>query len=118
MTPEQVKILKLGIEPINERVVLIVESALQWVQDNTTLKFDINNNDDLEALPACVRLFAVKFFDVNNINAGVSSESIEGLSLSFSNGDRDALIWQFARELLGAYLISGAKFVVATSRWE
>ena len=57
MTKEQIEILKLGIAPIDDRTILIVESALEWVQNNTTLEFDINNDDDLKALPSCVRLF-------------------------------------------------------------
>lgn len=115
MTKEQAELLKLGIT-IDDTALLIVESALEWVQHNTTLEFDINN-DDLKALPSCVRLFVTKFFDVNNISAGVSSESIEGLSQSFDTTDKSALIWQFAEELLYPYLKSRVRFVSAKKKW-
>ena len=117
MTSQQVATLKLGIAPIDEKTILIVESALEWLQNNTTLEFDINNEEDLKALPSCVRLFITKFIDVNMISAGVSSESIEGLSQSFDTGDKPALIWQFANELLADYLKSRIRFVAATKKW-
>ena len=117
MTKEQIEILKLGIAPVDDRTILIVESALEWVQNNTTLEFDINNDDDLKALPSCVRLFITKYFDVNMISAGVSSESIEGLSQSFDTTDKSALIWQFAEELLYPYLKSRVRFVSAKKKW-
>ena len=118
LTSEQVQSLKLGITPINERTVLIVESGLEWVKANTTLEFDLNNEEDIKALPSCVRLFLMKFFEVNKHRAGVSSESISGLSQSFNSGDLSASIWQFAEELLSPYLKSRVTFIAASSRWE
>lgn len=117
MTSEQIEMLKLGTDPIDDRTILIVESALEWVQNNTTLEFDMNNDDDLKALPSCVRLFASKFVEVNLVSAGVSSESIEGLSQSFDSSDKSALIWQFAEELLQPYLKSRVRFVHASRNW-
>ena len=117
MTVEQIKLLKLGIEPVDERTALIVESGLEWVKAHTTLEFDINNNEDLTALPSAVRLFLVKFHDVNALSAGIASESIGGLSQSFDNGDKSAMIWQFAQELLNPYLKSRVSFVSAQRRW-
>ena len=117
MTTNQVELLGLGIAPIDNRVVLIVESGLEWIKENTTLEFDINNDEDLKALPATVRLFLTKFFDVNTMTAGVSSESINGLSQSFSTESKNNLIWQFAEELLGSYLKCQIRFVQAQRRW-
>ena len=48
MTKEQAELLKLGIT-IDDTALLIVERALEWGQHNTTLEFDINNDDDLKA---------------------------------------------------------------------
>ena len=70
MTKEQIEILKLGIAPIDDRTILIVESALEWVQHNTTLEFDINNDEDLKALPSCVRLFIIKYFSFSLLQNG------------------------------------------------
>lgn len=117
MTAEQVQNLNLGIAPIGTREVIIVESALEWIKDNTTLDFDMNNDDDLKALKSCVKLFVVKFFDINMLSAGVASESIEGLSLSYDNSNKSALIWQFAEELLTPYLKPRVRFVTAQRKW-
>lgn len=117
MKKEQIELLELGISPIDARVILVIESGLEWVKANTTLNFDVNNDEELKSLPAGVRLFLVKFFDVNMLSGGVSSESIDGLSQSFDTTDKSALIWQFAQELLSPYLKSQISFVAAQRRW-
>ena len=117
MTTQQIELLRLGIAPIDDRVVLIIESGLDWVKDNTTLKFDVNNDEELKALPSCVRLFLTKFFDVQMLSVGVTSESIEGMSQSFDTSDKSAMIWQFANELLKPYLKCGINFIPAQRKW-
>lgn len=117
MTKEQVQNLNLGIAPIDDRAVLIVESGLDWISRNTTLVIDMNNDEELKALPPCVRLFLTKFFDVQMLSVGVSSESIEGLSQSFGSNDTNALLWQYAQELLSPYLKSRITFHTAKKRW-
>lgn len=117
MTPEWIESLHLGISPIDDKVVLLVESALEWVLNHTTLDFDLENKEDLQALPATVRLFVLKFYDVNSLHDGIASESIEGLSQSFRGDDKNALIWQLANELLAPYLRSSVGFVAASRRW-
>lgn len=117
MTIEQISLLKLGIEPVDDRTALMVESGLEWIKANTTLEFDANNDDDLKALPSAVRLFLVKFYDVNSLSAGIASESIGGLSQSFDSSDKSAMLWQFAEELLHPYLKSRVSFVSAQRRW-
>lgn len=112
MTKEQIQSLNLGITPIDDRAILIVESGIEWLKKNTTI-----NCDDITALPPSARLFLVKFFDLNAIGAGVSSQSIEGLSLSFDTGNKSDIIWQFAEELLDPYLISRVRFVAASKKW-
>ena len=118
LTNEQVQSLKLGITPINERTVLIIEGGLEWVKANTTLDFDLNNEEELKALPSCVRLFLMKFFELNKQRAGISSESISGLSQSFNNGDISDSLYSFAEELLSPYLKSRVTFFAASNRWE
>ena len=117
MTTQQIELLHLGIAPIDDRTKIIIESGLEWVKDNTTLEFDMNNDDDLIALPSVVKLFLIKFFDVNMLSVGVASESIEGLSQSFDTSDKSAMIWQYAEELLSPYLKSRIKFVTAQRKW-
>ena len=117
MNAEQIKILKLGIAPINDRTILLVESALRWVLDNTTLEFDCNKNEDLEALHPNVRLFILKYLDAMSMQAGVASESISGLSQSFKTDKASDLIWQYAEELLREWLCSRVRFVTAKRKW-
>lgn len=117
ITNATVESLKLGIAPINDRLCLLVESAFDWIKDNTTLEIDLTDTAALEALPSCVRLFIVRFIDVMTMTAGVQSESIEGLSQSFSSADKGALIWQYAEELLSKWLKSRVRFVTAQKRW-
>lgn len=117
MKKQQIELLQLGIAPIDDRVTLIVESGLEWVKENTTLEFDIDNDEELKALPSKVRLFLVKFFDVQMISVGITSESIEGMSQSFDTSDKSAMIWQFAEELLSPYLKNRIRFVTAQRKW-
>lgn len=117
MTKQQIELLHLGITPIDDRTIIIVESGLEWVKANTTLEFDMNKDEDLTALPSVVKLFLVKFFDVQMLSVGVTSESIEGLSQSFDTSDKSAMIWQFANELLTPYLKCGINFIPAQKRW-
>ncbi len=117
MTREQVENLKLGIMPIDERTVILIESGLNWVLSNTSLKFDINNDNDLKALHSNVKLFLIHYFDVMSMTAGVSSESISGLSQSFDTTDKSTLLWRYAHELLGEWLNSQMTFYQAKSRW-
>lgn len=117
MTIQQIELLHLGITPIDDRAIIIVESGLEWVKANTTLEFDMNKDEDLTALPSVVKLFLVKFFDVQMLSVGVTSESIEGLSQSFDTSDKSAMIWQFANELLTPYLKCGINFIPAQRRW-
>lgn len=116
ITREQVESLKLSIAPIDERACLLVESALDWIKDNTTLKIEFTD-EAIQALPAQVRLFVLRYIDVMTMTAGVQSESIEGLSQSFSSADKGALLWQYAEELLGKWLVSRVRFVTAQKRW-
>lgn len=117
MNRETIELLHLGISPVDDRVILVIESGLEWVKNNTTLEFDMNNDDDLIALPSAVKLFLVKFLDVQMLSVGVVSESIEGLSQSFDTGDKSAMLWQFAEELLSPYLKSRVRFITAQRKY-
>lgn len=118
MTNEQVKTLNLGIEPIDTKTCLRVDSAFNWVLDNTTLEFDINNIEELQALPAQVRLFVSDYCDLMSMGVGVASESIEGLSQSFKSDSAKAQIWELAENYLDKWLLSPVRFVSATNRYD
>ena len=117
MTEEQVKSLKLGVSPIDDRTILLIESGFEWINHNTSLTIDYNDSEALSALSANIKLFIVKYFDVMAMTAGVTSESIEGLSQSFDTSNKSDLIWQFAQELLGEYITSQFSFTSAKRRW-
>ena len=117
MTTEQIELLQLGIAPIDNRVILTVGSGLEWLQRNTTLEFDMNNDEDLKALPYCARLFLISYFDITTVPTGVASESIGGLSQSFNSTSKKTLIWEAAEQHLQGYLKSGIKFIPAKHKW-
>lgn len=116
MTEEQVRSLKLGFNLLDERTVLMVESAIEWINANTLL--NISLSDDHEAnLPANVRLFINKYVEVMGLSAGVTSESVGGLSQSFDSATKTDLLWQYANELLSDYVKSQMSFISAKPRW-
>lgn len=91
---------------------LIRESALEWIGKNTT--FDTT----IEPLPASIEMFIEKYSQVMGLRPGVSSESISGLSQSFS-GDISTLLKQYASELIGEeYMVSEVRFVQAVDRYK
>lgn len=111
MTVEDMSLTELGIADSDQNR-LIIGAGLEWIKQNTTLDID-----ELECLPFTARLFLIKFYDLQSISAGVTSESIEGLSQSFESTDKTALLWQYAQQLLGAWIKSAVKFVAAKDRW-
>lgn len=117
MTELQVENLKLGITPIDARSILLIESAFNWINDNTTLTIDFNDDAVLEKLSANVKLFVIKYVDLMMLSAGVVSESIEGLSQSYNTANKSDLLWQYANELLGNYLKSQMTFTCSKRRW-
>ena len=88
-------------------------AALEWIARNTT--FDVT----LTPLPAGIELFIEKYAQVMELRAGVTSESIAGLSQSFSSGVTvSELLKQYARELIGEeYMLSGVKFFSYQDPW-
>ena len=106
MTKEQFKAIGLDVDEI------IGNAAIEWLANNTTI-----DTSDISKLSASAKLFIKKFDEVNSIDSGISSESIQGMSQSFNTSDKSALIWEFATELLGSYLKSPIKFVPAQRRF-
>lgn len=116
ITPDFVKNLKLGIEPITDKTCIFVESSLNWVLKNTRIRFDIKSDEDMENLGANVRLFVIKYVEIMSLRAGISSESISGLSQSF-NTDTNGLIYDIAYEIFGDLMKTTVSFVSAGDRW-
>lgn len=110
LTAEQIAALNLGVDT-DAKTVITINAALEWIQDHTTI-----DTSDIDKLPACAKLFMIKFAEIGNMQSGVSSESIEGLSLSYGD-NKSGMIWDAAYELLGAYVKSPVRFVAAENRW-
>lgn len=90
---------------------IMVDAAIEWVKNNTTMDIDPDSE-----LPSNVKLFVMKFNEVMSAQAGVTSESLGGMSQSFDTSDKAMLIRQYAAELLSPYF-SCAKFVSVGRRW-
>lgn len=112
MTLQQIESLNLGIK-MDAKVELMINAALEWLTENTTI-----DTEDIEHLPFGARLFLIKFCELNGTQSGVASESIEGLSLSYSTSDTNALLWDIADRLLGKYLKGQVRFVAAGQKYK
>lgn len=116
MTAGQVKSLNLGIFPVNSSLCITVESAIDWVHSNTSLRFSLDS-EEVE-LPANVKLFIIKYVELMSATAGVASESISGLSQSFKNDDKESMLWDLASLILGESVLKPrVNFFSASSRW-
>ena len=107
----------IPISATDPLAMLKAEAALDWMQENTTLEIDKGSTDTIAALPACAKLFIVKYGETVGRKQGVASQSIEGMSQSFNVGDQSALILQLANTLLGPYLKSQVRAFPAKRRW-
>lgn len=116
ITAEDFVTIGLPIENPNAYTVLVVNSAFDWLKENTVLEIDTEDIESLRILPPVVKLFVLKFLDVMSLSTGVTSESIDTLSHSFE-ADKTALIRQYANELLAGYLKSQVKVVPAKRKW-
>lgn len=110
MTLDDLKAINLPLS-LDDTTALYVEAAYDWILDNTTATLDFKN------IPANFKLFMLKFVETMSLNAGVASESIEGLSQSFDGSGKDEMIRQYAKELIGAYLKSDGKIMPSIRRW-
>lgn len=117
MTIDELNSLNLPFNNPTEETCLYVESALDWLAQNTTLKFDKNNIESVKALPAGAKLFLLKYSDVMTVNTTVTSESIGGMSQSFSTSSKNNLLMDLANDLLSGYLKSSFQFIPAVRKW-
>lgn len=108
-----------GIPVSNDALaVLRVEAAFDWMKQNTTLQFDVNDAETITALPATAKLFVVKYGEAMQRKSGVTSQSIEGLSMSFDASENaTSMIWALANTLLSGYLKSQVRVTPARRRW-
>lgn len=108
------QIVQAGIFPqADSQDCLWIESGLGWLRVHTSLPVD---KIPLEELPAGAKLFLQKYCDVMD-RGGVRSESIEGLSQSFTDDSGESLLIQLAQNLLPEYFTS-FQFVPKVQQWD
>lgn len=112
------ELIAVGIPISNDAMTALrAEAALDWMAGHTTLTFDKSDATSIEALPACAKLFVVKFCEAFKTREGVASQSIEGLSQSFTATGKETLIMALAKSLLSNYLNSQVTVFQAKRRW-
>lgn len=111
LTNEQAQRLKL--KPLNDETILLAENALAWINSNTKISVNL---DDVQAN---VRLFVFKYIDVMDMSVGVTSESIGGLSQSFSTAKKTDMLIELANAIFGEENVTIGKvtFTPAKRRW-
>lgn len=118
LTREKAEKLSLPINAKSSVDILLIENALAWIADNTTVKVDM---DDLENVQPAVRLFIIRYIEIMQLPMGISSESASGLSQSFdTNKDPAELLISAAEAIFGADNVTAGAvhFVTATRGWD
>jgi len=115
MTANDMTVLGLPLDTADPETAVMVESSLDWVAQNTTLKLDLTKE-----LPSNVKLFAIKYCELMNQSVGVSSESLGGMSQSFSvtTGEIGKILADLAAQLFGSAYKGRNRFVPAVNRWK
>jgi hypothetical protein len=101
---------------VDGKTLIIVKSALEWINKNTTIKVINSEGVCYDNITANIQLFIIKYSEVMQLRSGVTSENISNLSQSFT-ADTTALIWAAAEELLSDILKPRVSFVNAKDRW-
>lgn len=88
------------------------QSAVLWIKSNT------NIDTETYPLPPNVELFIEKYQQIMGLRPGISSESVPGMSQSFS-GDIGEMLRTYARELFGDSALTYSDVVAhpAIDRW-
>ena len=116
MTLEELQQLELPIKA-NSKTLLYINSALEWLEEHTTLSFDKDSIESVKALPASAKLFIVKCTEILSKNEDVTSESIAGMSKSYSGKSVETLMLNNAKQLLRKYLKPNVKYHPCKKRW-
>lgn len=94
---------------------IYVGAALKWLAKHTTCEVD-----STEELAPDVQLFILKYSQLMANHAGVTSESISGMSQSFVTGQKlDDEIYKLASAILGSDVLKSTVTVFSgESRWD
>ena len=103
----------LPIDTTDAGISVMVEAALDWVDEHTTLEIDREAE-----IPSNVKLFVMKYCELMSQTAGVASESLGGMSQSFSTGGAGSVLSDIATQLFGSAYKGRNRFVTAVGRWK
>lgn len=96
-------------------------AALDWLGDNTDFRLTDGSITEVASLPPSARLFILKFMEIMSSGgtlAGVSSESIGGMSKSYAvASDMSGALMLLIRQLLRGHYTGGVKISMPRSRW-
>ena len=112
MTADEIIQYGIPIDANDNMKMLAIGSGLAWIERNTTFRATKGKE-----LPDNVKLFLLKFAETMTQDGTIASESLGGMSQSFSAGDKAGLLLrQYAAELLGEWY-SSVKISPAVKRW-
>ena len=92
-------------------------AALEYIDKKTTLTVDLEDVETVKALPFSAKLFVQKYEEVATASSIVAGENIEGLSLTFKQGNKADMIKDLANTYLSDWLVTEVTFIPATRRW-
>jgi hypothetical protein len=95
---------------------LWAESGIDWITANTTLNPDKNNPETIINLPAGAKLFVREYARIAG-QSGIASESIEGLSQSFTTDSVQSQLNALALALMPDYF-SAIRFIPKQQQWD
>lgn len=116
-TIEELKNAGIPIDEDDPEAMLRVEAAIEYINENTTLKADFNDMESIKSLSAPARLFIVKFGETMSAYSGVTSESLGGMSQSFGTDSYENMLLDLLDSLLGAYRKSSVTVLQAKNKW-
>lgn len=96
---------------------LYLDAGLEWLEEHTTIQLEEYTVETIKALPSKAKLFLLNFSEIMQRETGIVSESIAGMSQTFQEQGKDALIWNVAKTLLKGQLKSTITVLPARKRW-
>lgn len=100
-----------------EGTSLYLEAGLEWLEEHTTIDLEEYTVETIKALPSKAKLFLLEFSDIMQRETGIVSESIAGMSQTYEEQGKDAMIWNVAKTLLKGQLKSTITVLPARKRW-
>lgn len=115
MTLEDVK--EIGILVDESSNLLYFESGFEWLLNNTSLEFNIDDIESLKSLPSSAKLFISKYACIIANDFLVTSESVGDMSQNFNQKDIKLLISDLAKSLLNEYIKPNVNVFRVKRKW-